>query len=279
MAAGICLVIVAAVVFLLVSIGNENETKKTEEPNAVETEIETEKITEKETEKTTETEPEKKADSGDGTIESKNGKTLYLTFDDGPSENTDEILDILDQYGVKATFFVLAIEGEEERYKEILERGHEIGVHSTYHDYDILYANLDAFIDDVSSCRNFIEATTGHKLFLYRFPGGTNNEVHSVPISSCIDYLESAGLKHFDWNVSSGDAAGVTVDKEEIKNNIFEQVRGSDNETMVVLMHDSIAKTTTVEALREYLPVLIEEGFGFSKITPDTPEITFTPYD
>ncbi|MCQ2529787.1 MAG: polysaccharide deacetylase [Lachnospiraceae bacterium] len=277
-AVGACLVVVAAIVFVLVTLANKpSDNKKTvsEEPKS--TELSTEAATEKITEKETET--EQKTETKDGIIESKNGKTLYLTFDDGPSENTDEILEILDQYGVKATFFVLAIEGEEDHYKEIIERGHEIGVHSTSHDYDTVYANLDSFKEDVSYCRNLVEEATGHKLFLYRFPGGTNNEVHNVSISSCIEYLDSVELKHFDWNVSSGDAAGVTVDKEEIKNNIFEQVRGNNDEVIVVLMHDSSAKTTTVEALREYLPILIEEGFGFSKITPDTPEITFSAYD
>ncbi|MCQ2512785.1 MAG: polysaccharide deacetylase [Lachnospiraceae bacterium] len=276
--AGACMVVIAAIVFVLVALANKQpENKKTvsEKPTSTEqqTEVPTETITEKESS------PEQKPETKDGVIKSKNGKTLYLTFDDGPSENTDAILDILNQYGVKATFFVLAIEGEEDHYKEILNRGHEIGVHSTSHDYGIVYANLDSFKEDVSYCRNLVEGATGHKLFLYRFPGGTNNEVHNVSISSCIEYLDSVGLKHFDWNVSSGDAAGVTVDKEEIKNNILEQVRGKSDEVMVVLMHDSYAKTTTVEALRELLPVLIEEGFGFSKITPDTPEITFSAYD
>ncbi len=280
MVLGICFFVVAAIVAVLaLTVGKKKNSHLSDDKNEqIVTEIksETEEVNEKVTEKETETEAETPKDV---IIESKNGKTLYLTFDDGPSENTNEILDILDQYGVKATFFVLAINGAEEQYKEILNRGHEIGVHSANHNYDTLYANLDAFKEDVSTCRNFLEEVTGHKIFLYRFPGGTNNEVHNVSISSCIEYLNSVGLKHFDWNISSGDAAGVTVDKEEIKNNIFEQVRGKEDEAMVVLMHDSSAKTTTVEALREYLPVLIEEGYGFSKITPNTPEIAFSPFD
>lgn len=277
LAVGLSIITVGLIVTVLVLIGGrktEIESQQTETKEVVET-FAVETQTEKETEKVTEKKPETK----DGVIESRNGKTLYLTFDDGPSENTDAVLDILDQYNVKATFFVLAINGEEERYKKILDKGHEIGVHSASHDYGTIYANLDTFKEDVNACRNFVEGITGHHIFLYRFPGGTNNEVHNVPISSCIEFLDSVGLRHFDWNVSSGDAAGTTVDKETIKNNIFEQVRGGSYETMVVLMHDSSAKTTTVEALREFLPVLIDEGFGFSKITENTPEVTFSPYD
>ena len=235
-------------------------------------EITTEEVT------TEEAVPQPETDE-DGAIIATNGQTIYLTFDDGPSDSTYQILDILDEYQVKATFFVLLNEYREEEYREIIRRGHEIGVHSTSHDYDILYANLDAFIDDVSACRNYVEDVTGHGLFLYRFPGGTNNQVHEVSISRCIEYLQSVGLTHFDWNISSGDAAGITVEKEELVGNLLNRIHENGSDTLVVLMHDSAVKTTTIDALREVLPILIKEGYGFSKITPQTPQIDFPAYD
>lgn len=215
----------------------------------------------------------------DGTIESTNGQTIFLTFDDGPSDNTDRVLEILDQYGVKATFFVLENEGRADQLKKVASKGHEIAVHSSCHDYDTLYADLDSFKADVYSCMNFIENTIGKRPFLYRFPGGTNNQVHYVSISACIDFLKSEDLTHFDWNISSGDAAGVTVDTETIVDNVLSRIHENGSDTLVVLMHDSSSKTTTVEALERVLPILIDEGYGFSKIKRDTTQINFEAYD
>ena len=181
--------------------------------------------------------------------------------------------------GKSSTIKAIVNEYREEEYREIIRRGHEIGVHSTSHDYGVLYADIDAFIEDVSTCRDYVENVTGHRLFLYRFPGGTNNQVHDVSISRCIEYLQSVGLTHFDWNISSGDAAGITVDKEELVNNLLGRIHENGNSTLVVLMHDSAVKTTTLEALKEVLPILIQEGYGFSKITTETPQIYFEAYD
>lgn len=271
----ILLVAVLAAVIVVLTV-TKKKAQEREEPTG-ETETVTEEVASEEV--TTEPVTTQPETDGDGGIVATNGQTIYLTFDDGPSDSTWQILDILDEYNVKATFFVLLNEYRDEEYREIIRRGHEIGVHSTSHDYDILYANLDAFIDDVSTCRNYVEDVTGHGVFLYRFPGGTNNQVHEVSISQCIEYLQSVGLTHFDWNVSSGDAAGITVDKDELVYNLLSRIHENGSDTLVVLMHDSAIKTTTIEALREVLPTLIQEGYGFSKITPQTPQIDFPAYD
>lgn len=253
-------------------------TKKKPEDNPETTTLQIETETSEEEQETEEDSLQPKVDD-DGSITGSNGQMIYLTFDDGPGESTYQLLDILDTYNIKATFFVLRNEYREEEYREIIRRGHEIGVHSTSHDYGILYADIDAFIEDVSTCRDYVENVTGHRLFLYRFPGGTNNQVHDVSISRCIEYLQSVGLTHFDWNISSGDAAGITVDKEELVNNLLGRIHENSNSTLVVLMHDSAVKITTLEALKEVLPILIQEGYGFSKITTETPQIYFEAYD
>lgn len=265
------IILTAVVVILIVT-----KKKPEEEPETSTLQIETETSKEEQTTEEETTQPEV---DDDGRIIGTNGQMIYLTFDDGPGESTYQLLDILDTYNIKATFFVLLNEYCEDEYREIIRRGHEIGVHSTSHDYGILYADLDAFIYDVSACRDYVENVTGHRLFLYRFPGGTNNQVHDVSISRCIEYLQSVGLTHFDWNISSGDAAGITVDKEELVNNLLGRIHENGNSTLVVLMHDSAVKTTTLEALKEVLPILIQEGYGFSKITQETPQIYFEAYD
>ena len=268
-------VLLIAVIVVLAVTKNDSGQKKDADANDVTQTESMEEVTSEDEPSEEETEAPAKPQFIEGT----NGQTIYLTFDDGPSDRTYEILDILDEYQVKATFFVLLKEGYEEEYRAIINRGHEIGVHSTSHDYNILYANLDAFIDDVSSCREYVESVTGHHLFLYRFPGGTNNQVHEVSISRCIEYLQSVDLTHFDWNISSGDAAGVTVDKAELVDNLLTRIHENGNSTLVVLAHDANIKSTTTEALREVLPILIQEGYGFSVITRDTPQIDFPAYD
>jgi hypothetical protein len=105
------------------------------------------------------------------------GKYAYLTFDDGPSANTMQILDILDNYGVKATFFVNGHTGPvmEERYKAIVDRGHAIGIHTFSHDYDNVYGGLDKFEEEIVSLRKYILEVTGKDTTLFRFPGGSSN--------------------------------------------------------------------------------------------------------
>lgn len=182
-------------------------------------------------------------------------RKVYLTFDDGPSENTDKILDILKAYDVKATFFVIGNqrEGMKERYQRILAEGHTLGIHSYSHDYAIMYANMEAYEEDVLAIQQYVYDVTGFRPVLYRFPGGSSNTISKVDIRACISFLNRNGLTYFDWNVSSQDASVNTKKAEEILENVLNDVVLFDSS--VVLMHDSATKSTTVEAL----PLLIEK--------------------
>ena len=182
-------------------------------------------------------------------------RKVYLTFDDGPSTNTEQILNILDQYQLKATFFVIGKEDEASTalYKEIADRGHTLGMHSYSHKYNVIYESLDAFSHDLDLIKNKIFECTGLECRLYRFPGGSSNQVSNIPMTEFIRYLNQQGITYFDWNVECGDATVNDYSVEELVENVMTDV--VKHSTCVVLMHDSVDKPKTVEAL----PQIIEQ--------------------
>lgn len=180
---------------------------------------------------------------------------VYLTFDDGPSDNTDEILDILKEYNVKATFFVVAKTDEESirKYNRIIDEGHTLAMHSYTHVYNQIYADMDSYKQDVLSLQDFLYEATGIKPVIYRFPGGSSNTVMNVDIQECISFLEEQGITYFDWNVSSGDATGNGYPASTIAENVLNGCAKHDE--AVVLMHDASNKDSTVASL----PIIIEK--------------------
>ena len=199
-------------------------------------------------------------------------RKVCLTFDDGPSRNTDAILDILDSYGIKATFFVNGHPGFEEQYRRIVDEGHTIGMHSYSHVYSDVYASLEEFAMDTLEIRTYIRELTGEECVYYRFPGGSSNTVHTIPMQECIDYLDTMGITYFDWNVSVGDALGYERSVNAIVDTTMAQINALDAQTIVILMHDAPGKETTVEAL----PILIEkiQALDNVAIVPITEDVT-----
>jgi peptidoglycan/xylan/chitin deacetylase (PgdA/CDA1 family) len=195
---------------------------------------------------------------------------IYLTFDDGPSGNTDEILTILREYDVKATFFVNGREDDEslQRYSRIVQAGHTLGMHSYSHKYVELYASKDSFTADFYSIRNLIMKTTGVEPLYYRFPGGSSNHVvNSSTIKDYIDILHENGVEYIDWNIDSGDGQGESVKADIIINNVFKDF--GRYKTNVVLMHDGIGHEETVKAL----PSIIERARNMgARLLPLTQE-------
>ncbi len=174
---------------------------------------------------------------------------VYLTFDDGPSSNTEEILDILKQYNIKATFFVIGKEDDASKalYKRIVDEGHTLGMHSYSHKYSVLYESMDSFEQDFSQIQNYLFEVTGKECLFYRFPGGSSNHVSNTDMSEFIRYLNKQGITYFDWNVSSGDATSQAYTPNELVENVMKDV--VKYKTSVVLMHDAETKDNTVEAL------------------------------
>jgi len=199
-----------------------------------------------------------------------NGKTIYLTFDDGPSQYTSEILDILDSYGIKATFFVVVDDYTyTEELMRIVEDGHTLGMHSASHDYGVIYENLDAFIEDVSTVHDIIYNATGVDSKYYRFPGGSSNTVADVSIDDCIDYLYSEGIEYFDWNALNGDAENLSFTADELNANVLGNIRSNGGDSMV-LLHDLGTHYETVKALPSLIETLISEGYSFGAIDEST---------
>ena len=198
---------------------------------------------------------------------------VYLTFDDGPSSNTPEILDILSECNVKATFFVVGKEDEtsKELYQRIVDEGHTLGMHSYSHKYSALYDSIDGFAEDFTKIQNLLYDVTGEECMLYRFPGGSSNRVSNTPMQEFISYLNQQGVTYFDWNVASGDATSQAYTADELVENVLSDV--VKYKTSVVLMHDSETKATTVEALRPILEALDELGAEVLPIDSDTTAI------
>ncbi len=196
---------------------------------------------------------------------------VYLTFDDGPSLNTQKILDILDQYDVKATFFVLGreLEAELKMLPEITKRGHSIGMHSFSHKYSDIYRSLNTFKVDYIKIRDLIYERTGVESKLYRFPGGSSNQVSNLDMQVFIDYLGEQGVTYFDWNADSGDGANGNLSITAFLMNCLEDFeRKSD---VVILMHDGGADNTTLQGLPVLIAALQARGDTvFLPITEDT---------
>ncbi len=188
------------------------------------------------------------------------GKKVYLTFDDGPSSNTDQILDILKDYDVKATFFVVGKTDERsvKAYQRIVEEGHTLAMHSYSHRYDEIYESKEAFARDLNSLQEYLYETTGVWPRIYRFPGGSSNTVSKVDMQELIEYLTDIGITYFDWNVAAGDAVSRTLPAETIVNNCLSGIE--KQKESVILMHDASNKGTTIEALPQIIEAIQEQG-------------------
>ncbi len=208
-------------------------------------------------------------------------KYVYLTFDDGPSDNTERILEILDRYKVKATFFVNGREDAKniERYKKIAEAGHEIAMHSYSHEYEEVYASTEKFTADLDRIQSLVKRVTGKTPMVYRFPGGSSNRlsVRQLPMQSFVDVLDSRGIAYFDWNVDTTDGEGADRPVETLISEAQKNLGKTDQS--VVLMHDAGDHNTTVEALPSIIQSCIDRGLTFDVITAKTPPVHHTLAD
>lgn len=197
-------------------------------------------------------------------------KHAYLTFDDGPSENTGAILDILKQYNIKATFFVIGKTDQTslDLYKRIVAEGHSLGIHSYSHKYTQIYESMESFQNDVLSLQAHLKEVTGQEVRLYRFPGGSSNTVSKVPIDDCIRFLSENGFTYYDWNATNGDATGRQITTEEMVSSVINELERYQNIT--VLMHDGPGKQQTVEALPSIIEQLQGQGVQILSITDET---------
>lgn len=196
------------------------------------------------------------------------GKTVYLTFDDGPSQYTPEILNVLDKYGVKATFFV--VNGKYNgTMKKIVDRGHQIGLHTYTHNYEKVYASDSAYFADLQKIHDVVLKETGVDTKIIRFPGGSSNTVSKKYSKGIMSRVTKAvgekGYVYFDWNCTNGDAEGAATVQKQLE---YCAKFPKSASRIIVLMHDT--KKTTLEALPKIIEYYQSCGMTFDVLTPFT---------
>ena len=202
-------------------------------------------------------------------------KTAYLTFDDGPSGNTDIILQTLQEENVKATFFVVGTVNADNlaRMRRIVQEGHTIGMHSYSHSYKKIYASVEAFLKDMYQVFNLIKDTTGVTPTCFRFPGGSINSYNKAVYKDIKAEMIRRGFVPYDWNVSSGDASTTKYTPEQLTGYVLNGI-GSKSR-IIVLMHDSSSKENTAQAVRQIIIGIREKGFIFAPLDYQTKPILF----
>ena len=219
--------------------------------------------------------PELYGDNPHQEFRPKEENVIYLTFDDGPSQVTESLLDILRQEEVPATFFLM---GNVSEKKEILKRmlydGHTIGVHTYTHDYRYVYWNKSSFLADF--CRQYyaIWDATGYRPRIFRFPGGSVNSYNTHLYRDLISEMEGRGFAYYDWNVTSEDAAGAEHPEEQLA----ELLTQSQNKPAIIaLLHDTDRNPHIAETVAQYIRVMKEAGYRFKALDSSVEPIRF-PY-
>ena len=212
--------------------------------------------------------PDVQLPTGGTTIEP-NGKTIYLTFDDGPSPHTARLLDVLAKYDVKATFFVMNT-SHISMISRAAQEGHAIAIHTYTHRYSEIYASDNAFLNDLQKMQDVIYQHTGIRTMLTRFPGGSSNSVSSAYnrgiMTRLTKKLREMGYQYFDWNVDSNDAGGAKS-AEEVFNNVTKGVSSRTNS--VVLQHDT--QDFSVDAVERIIAWGLCNGYTFKALDLDSP--------
>lgn len=216
--------------------------------------------------------PDLYAEKYDGEFEdSKN--TVYLTFDDGPSVLTENLLYYLRQENVKATFFVVP-ERTEYCYsllKEISDAGHTIGIHSASHDYEKIYASVDAFLADFKEAYDIVLEATGKAPDIYRFPGGSVNDYNTDTRDDIIAEMDRRGFTYFDWNVDSNDWQGYGW--TTLYTNVLADAQ--EFSTPVILFHNTGDRDNTVLVIEDIIKALKDKGYKFGSLSHKTEPIQF----
>ncbi len=197
-------------------------------------------------------------------------KIIYLTFDDGPGRYTEELLKILDDHKVLATFFVTAAYKD---YQDLIgaeyNAGHSVGVHTATHEYSEIYASTDAYWEDFNIMQDIIQEQTGCRTDIFRFPGGASNTISANYSKGIMSELAKQsgekGYIYVDWNVTSGDA-GDTTDSEVLYQNMMKGIHTYENS--FILCHD--IKDFTIATMDRFITDALKEGYTFLPITSET---------
>ncbi len=193
-------------------------------------------------------------------------KTVFLTFDDGPSKTvTIPILDLLKNENIKATFFVLG--NRAELYPNIVKReyeeGHYIGNHGYSHNYSQIYDSINSVLDEYNKTNQAIKNAIGNQEYnsnIFRFPGGSIGGKYKDIKYEAKKLLEQNNIASVDWNALTGDSEGKKT-PEALLNRLKETMKGKNS--VVILMHDAGDKTYTYNVLPQVIEYLRQEGYEF----------------
>lgn len=194
-------------------------------------------------------------------VEEEKTKRVYLTFDDGPSKQTERVLNILEKKKVKATFFTIGREDEfsQNIYRRIVKEGHTLGMHSYSHIFKEIYGSLDGFKKDFHRISDYLEKITGVRPVFYRFPGGSSNTVNEIPVEQYTNFLKEQGVEYVDWNVIAANGISDNVTKKDMVRSVMEGVAKYD--TSIVLLYDSADKKMTADSLSAMIDSLQAAGY------------------
>lgn len=201
---------------------------------------------------------------------------IYLTFDDGPSKSiTGNVLDILEDEGIKATFFVINHSDDlDYLIKRAFDDGHTIGLHSYTHDYSYIYKSINNYVSDLDKISNKIYNITGVRSNIIRFPGGSSNLVSKKYakgiMSDLVKLVNDNGYIYYDWNIESGDSGGVKS-SQELYNNVISNL--SHDKINMVLLHDFENNYYMLEALPKIIKYGRDNGYVFKSISDNTKQI------
>ena len=204
------------------------------------------------------------------------GKTVWLTFDDGPSAQTEKILDVLKEKNVPATFFVIGSTTERGKalYKRIVEEGHSLGIHSYSHRYNEIYQSADAYIKDFQRLSKHLKECAGVEPNIFRFPGGSNNRhADAAVLEEIKQRMKKDGKVWFDWNARAKDGHAQATPADQMVQNVLKSA--GDCEQILILLHDDALRTTAADCVSQLIDHYQAEGFTFAALTPETVPVQF----
>ncbi len=199
-------------------------------------------------------------------IYSSETKKAYLTFDDGPSKYTKNILDILNSYNIKATFFVLGsrVDAMPDMLKEIYNQGSYIANHGYSHVYQSIYSSKEAVLDEYNKTEESIKKALDNQNYnshLFRFPGGLAGGKYADLKKEAKALLNENHILTIDWNALTGDSETSNPSPDVLMKNLKVTTNGKNS--VVILMHDTAAKKVTVDTLPQVIEYLKSEGYKF----------------
>lgn len=198
-------------------------------------------------------------------------KTAYLTFNGGPGENTEALLDTLARHDIKAAFFILGknIEGNEQIIKRMHDEGHEIGILCYSLDFHRIYESVEAFLADFEMAYTALYEKCGIKASIFRFPGGSINGYNSANYKEIIAEMLRRGFTYYDWNISAGDD-GARITQNKVKSNILADYAHFNRG--IVILHE---KSPTIAALGDVIEAFRQSGYSIEKLTNNVKPVIF----